>query len=153
MTKVTRWPSSRCHCGVECRKYTVFALVTLLIDGPTTLYGDCQNVVDHAAAIGRQAATENRGKRCSTSLDPRLRYAAIIRSTLKRPEQLAKITAFLKVKAHREWGSIEEAWERFTAKGNAHADQAAKDGLALHKQPSREKEMLLEHDLEKQTVS
>ncbi len=133
----------------QAAEYTVYALVTLLLEGPTILYGDCQNVVDQAEAIGRQAAAEKRGRRGSTSLDPKLRYAAVLRSTLKRPEQRAMITAFHKVKAHRDWKEIEDASEKFTAKGNAHADEAAKEGLRLHDQPGREQELLLEAELGK----
>ncbi len=110
----------------QAAEYAAYAGLSHVITGPTTTYGDCQGVLDHAAM---DPARRHEGRR---------RYAGVLMSMAKFPNGVANIVKSVKVKAHQRIENLTDAQERWLAIGNDLADAAAKEALKRHPQPSPE---------------
>ncbi len=110
----------------QASEHAAYAAVTQLLCGESSVFGDCQGVLDLAAAPPRK------------QLEGRRKYAGIMLSTRRYPEGLSHVKNLIKVKAHRDIGSIEDPRDRWMAIGNDLADAAAKAARDRHPQPTPE---------------
>ncbi len=107
----------------QAAEYAAYAVATQYLGGPSTMHGDCENVVRDASA-GPKA-----------QLSARKRYAGIMRYTHSDPAQLRCWREVRKVKAHVNLAAIIDPEEWRHADGNAKADAAAKEALSRHPVP------------------
>ncbi len=100
-----------------------YAAVPQIIDDDSTIYGDCQGVIN--------AAMSSDARR----LDGRKRYAGVMLSMRKYPLGMARIRDTVKVKEHPHEAALTCPVERWRARGNNFADEAAKAARGRHPQP------------------
>jgi hypothetical protein len=110
----------------QSSEYAAYAGLSHILNAETVAYGDCQGVLDRAALnIDRR-------------YDGRRMYSGVLLSMQKHPSGLACISRTVKVRAHQCVDGIADDHERWMAKGNQLADQAAKAARARHPQPTKE---------------
>ena len=102
------------HCGVWETAVRSEAHVCIV--------GDCAGVVNESRRLTQ---------RSDTRAWERKMYGGLWRKA-KQCRALPGLTGMLKVKAHQEWQSIEDVDEKRLAKGNARADELAKQALKRH---------------------
>ncbi len=109
----------------QAAEYAVLALAARFShpSAATEVASDCLNVVRAYNGSARDA------------MAPRRAYAGIMREVLGNVEW-ARRTTVRKVKAHRDPATLTDREERRDAVDNGVADEAARDALALHPQPS-----------------
>ncbi len=112
----------------QAAEYAAYAGLSHVLTAPTTTYGDCKGVLDHAAL---DPARRHEGRR---------KYAGVLLSMARFPRGMANIVSSVKVKAHQCIENLTDAQERWQAIGNDLADAAAKEALKRHPQPSAEVE-------------
>ncbi len=112
----------------QASEHAVYAAVTQLLAGDAVVYGDCKTVVDAANAPLRR------------QLDGRRKYAGVLLAARRNVDSLRRMTALLKVKAHQDVAAIEDLDERWRARGNQLADEAAKEARERHPKPTPEQE-------------
>ncbi len=112
----------------QAAEYAAFAALPQVLDAEAVAYGDCQGVLDRAA-LDPERRFEGRRK-----------YSGVLRSMLKYPTGTSCIKQAVKVKAHQCIEGITDDHERWKAKGNKLADEAAKAARARHPQPTKEAE-------------
>ncbi len=112
----------------QAAEYAAYAGLSHVLDARSTVYGDCQGVLDHAAADH------------SRRYDARRKYSGVLLSMRKYPLGTSFIERAVKVKAHQHIDSIADEDERWRAKGNDLADAAAKEARKRHPRPPAEVE-------------
>ncbi len=108
----------------QAAEYVAYAAAVQYVFGPTTIFGDCSNVIRQAkAAPSARIATSRR-------------YSGIIRDTLRYPQRLSLVEDFVKVKAHVCPDTLQDPQLRQHAIGNGRADTMAKEAVGRHPQPA-----------------
>ncbi len=116
----------------QASEYAAYSAVAQLLVGDTVIYGDCKGVLDAAAApVSRQ-------------LDGRRKYAGVLLAAHRDPTSLRRIKSLVKVKAHQDIDAIQDPDEKWRARGNEMADEAAKLARDRHPQPSKEQQAALD---------
>ncbi len=110
----------------QAAEYAAYAGLAQVLGGGSTVYGDSLGVLQHAAKQGPER------------LDGRRKYSGVLLSMNRHPEGLRRIEAAVKVKAHQNLSAISDPHQLWMAKGNDHADRAAKLARERHPQPSHE---------------
>ncbi len=119
----------------QAAEFVAYAAAVQYMAGPSTVFGDCANVIKQATASP------------SARIAPMKRYSGVMRDLLKYPHRIAHQEAFVKVKAHMDIHSIQEEEGRRLAVGNDLADRLAKGAVKDHPAPSPAEESMLAVDL------
>ncbi len=119
----------------QAAEFVAYAAAVQYMAGPSTVFGDCANVI-------RQATASPRAR-----IAPTRKYSGVMRDMLKYPHRLAHQESFVKVRAHVDIHSIQEEEGRRLAMGNDLADRLAKEAVKDHPAPSPAEEAMLAVDL------
>jgi ribonuclease HI len=107
----------------QAAEFAAYAGLSHVLGDQAVAYGDCQGVLSQAE---KPPADRYSGRR---------KYSGVLRSMLKYPQGLARITRAVKVRAHQCIDGITDPQERWRAVGNDLADAAAKAAVERHPKP------------------
>ena len=121
----------------QVAEYVALAAAVQLVTGESTVYSDCQNVVEDAKKVK------------SAARDGKKSHAGILRDIFKYEDKWKRIKEVMKVKSHQNISTIQEEGERRRAVGNDKADAYAKAAVERHPAQCRQKQLVLDATVKK----
>ncbi len=119
----------------QAAEFVAHAAAVQYMAGPSIVFGDCENVVRQATA------------RPKVRVAPGKKYSGVMRDVLKYPQRLAHQEQFRKVKAHVNIDALENEEDKRHARGNAWADELAKEAARSQPAPTPAEQGILDVDI------